>query len=305
MPWRLPPPHRRQLLGRQRLGHQRVVVDRHGVPAHPLDQRREGVGAECDPAGADGPAGLGPHEHAVAVLLQAGHGGALVDADAEPLGGLGQSPGQTGRVQERVVVTAPEAGQVRRGGDLGPDGVLVQERALVGLLQPRDLVRLGGHRQRAGELPRAVDPVPPDRGLDLREVLLPEPLEGVDLVGEPLLAVVATVGQRRRAEPAVATGRRPSDALRLDQHHVAAGVTLLGEEGGPEPGVPTADHHQVRRDVGGQRRPGVGARGRVEPGRRRCRVGQRGVRHRVRGKPRSTDEVDGSGQREVTTLPRV
>ena len=27
--------------------------------------------------------------------------------------------------------------------------------------------------------------------------------------------------------------------------------------------------------------------------------------HRVRGKPRSTLEVDGSGQRAVTTLPRV
>ena len=27
--------------------------------------------------------------------------------------------------------------------------------------------------------------------------------------------------------------------------------------------------------------------------------------HRVRGKPRSTLDVDGSGQREVTTLPRV
>jgi hypothetical protein len=29
------------------------------------------------------------------------------------------------------------------------------------------------------------------------------------------------------------------------------------------------------------------------------------VSYRVRGKPRSTEEVAGSGQREVTTLPRV
>ena len=29
------------------------------------------------------------------------------------------------------------------------------------------------------------------------------------------------------------------------------------------------------------------------------------VRHRVRGNPRSTDDVAGSGHRDVTTLPRV
>ena len=45
----VPPADRGQLLGRQRLGHQRVVVDRHRVPAHPLHERGERVGAEGDP----------------------------------------------------------------------------------------------------------------------------------------------------------------------------------------------------------------------------------------------------------------
>ena len=94
----------------------------------------------------------------------------LVDPHAEALGGVGQPPGQPGRVDQGVVVARPEPGEVRRRVDLGADRLAVEVLALArltGLLQPRHLVRLGRDRQRAGQLEVAVDAVAADRRLEL------------------------------------------------------------------------------------------------------------------------------------------
>ena len=116
----------------------------------------------------------------------------------------------------------------------------------LGLAQPGHLVGLGGHVELAGALEVAVDRrVGGDGGLDGVEVLAPEPLQGVDLVGEPLDPVGQPVGEAGGTEPSVAARRRPAAAVALQQHHVARRVVLLGQQRRPQPGVATTDHHQV------------------------------------------------------------
>ena len=67
-----------------------------------------------------------PAPAAVPVSGEVGDLGVLVDADAEPLGRVGQPPRQPGGVDQRVGVALPEAGEVRRRGDLGADRLLVE-----------------------------------------------------------------------------------------------------------------------------------------------------------------------------------
>ena len=74
--------------------------------------------------------------------------GVLVDPDAEPLGGVGQPPGQPGRVHQRVVVAVPEAGEVRRRADLGADRVAVEVLALAGVGRPPAATPPGAARSR-------------------------------------------------------------------------------------------------------------------------------------------------------------
>jgi flagellin len=60
----------------------------------------------------------------------------LVETHPEVAGGAGQSPDQPRRVDHRAAIFVPEAGQVRRRGDLGPHRRTVQ---------PLDVLAVGDH----------------------------------------------------------------------------------------------------------------------------------------------------------------
>ena len=96
----------------------------------------------------------------------------------------------------------------------------------------------GGEGELAGALDRGVDPVAVEAGQQRLEVVEPELVQPLDLVGEVRHAVGQAVGQRGGQEPAVATRGADGDAAGLEHHHVAAGVVLLGLDGGPQPGEP-------------------------------------------------------------------
>src|ERR1700721_1904258 len=119
------------------------------------------------------------------------------------------------------------------------------------LLDAVELPARGGDAELAGHLEVAVDVVLRDRLADLAQVLLAELLKQRHLAGEPLEAVADAVREAGRAEAAVAAGRRPAAAARLEQHHVAGRVALLGQQRRPQAGEPAADDRQLGPDVCG------------------------------------------------------
>ena len=201
----------------------------------------------------------------------------LDDPHPEPLDHVSQPPGQAGRVDQRDPRAVPAAREIGGGAQLAADGGGVQELA-AGRSQPLDLVRLGGHEQVAGAPEVAVDGVVLHGFLDVVEILQPEPVQLLVLVGEARSPVGLAVGQAGRAESAVATGRGPADPLGVDQQHVAGGVALLRPQRRPQPGVAGADHREVGRHRTGQRGPGGRPVRRVQPV-RRPRCGSPGGRH--------------------------
>ena len=195
-------------------------------------------------------------------LVTPRHRGVLVDAHPRLQAGPAQPPGQPGRIEHEARVAVPHPAQVGGRGDLGPDlrGVqhlyVVAERACrlgVGV-QPGELPRCHRDHQLAGPLGRAVDPVAGDGVGDLVQVRHAEPVQLRDLGREPGPAVAQPVGQGRRAEAAVTAGRGPPDSPAFQQHHVGRRVALLGQQGGPQPGEPAADHGQPGRGGPAQRR---------------------------------------------------
>ncbi|CAH0244117.1 hypothetical protein SRABI03_03047 [Microbacterium foliorum] len=184
-------------------------------------------------------------------------------------------------MHESGALAIPGAGEERVGVHLGLHGVAVEEALL--LAQPLDLVRFDGHRQLAGALEVHVEGVPRDGLLDAVEVLAPEFLEAVDLVGPARQAVLVSVREAGLAEAAVATGGRPRDAGGLEQHDTAIGVALLGADGGPQPRVAAADDREVGGD--GARQHGMlGALHIVEPEHVEDGVAQRPLDRDRRGK---------------------
>ena len=149
-------------------------------------------------------------------------------------------------------------------------------------MEPLHLVRLGRDGDRAGPLEVAGDVVAAERGLEGIEVLAAELVEAVDLVGEAIRTVRPAVRQRGGTETAVAPGRSPPDPAALEQHHVAGGVTLLGEDRTPQSGVATADDAEVGLGVRVERRPRPGSVRPVEP----VRHGRGLAQGRVPGRPR-------------------
>ena len=221
----------------------------------PLEQRRERVRGQRHPAGAHrAERRADPHAHAVA--RECGGLAVLVDPHTERLGRGLQAPHEPRRVDQRAPAPVPHAALVGGRVDLGPHLVLVEPHDVVTeLLQLLEVVAQlveitlgvvrGGHADLAGALVVAVDPVARDRRLDLVEVVLAEAFQHLDLVGPPRLRVGDAVGEAGVHEAAVAATRGRPDRACLEQHHVLAGVALLGLDRGPQPGVAAADDAQV------------------------------------------------------------
>ena len=238
-----------------------------------------------------------------AVRLQRRGQGVLVNPHAETLAGRGQTPGQSGRIQDRGAAGIVQPGQVGRRGDLCtyPLGVHQLQfapepgRRLILLGETLGLPRRDRHGQLAVALEVAGNAVPGDGRLDRVECLVTHPQQGGQLIGVPIGAVGQSVGDAGRAESAVAAGRPFGDPVPLEQHDAAAGVGLDGLERGPQSGEAATHHEQIGFGVSDE--PAAGGRplGSVQPVRRRYRISKRSGRihfptlvFRGAGEPAST-----------------
>ena len=127
------PADRRELLRRERLGRERVVVDRHDERPHPSHERREGVGTQGHLGGCERCQSAVTTSTRAGPLASIGHQGALVERDAQGLGRFGQAPGELRGMHQDCVVAVPEAGPVRGRRDLCPYLVAVEEAAVSAL----------------------------------------------------------------------------------------------------------------------------------------------------------------------------
>jgi hypothetical protein len=177
----------------------------------------------------------------------------LVDADAGVEGSRRQAGRELARVDERGVGLVPEAGEVGRRSDLGPDRVAVEELVLVAvaleqpgtLLEPLDLVWLERDREVARELEVAVDCKALDVAHEGLEVLTAEALELRHLRGEAREPVLDPVRERAEREASVPPAGTAADRVLLEDDHVAGGVVGLRVERRPEPREATADDAEI------------------------------------------------------------
>ncbi len=276
------PPDAPELLVGQRLGDERVVVDGRDVAPHRAHERRVGARREQRAPRAHAPAGR-LHAHAGAVAPHTGDRRLLVKPHAELERHAAQPPRQPRRVDDRLVVAVPGAGEVGRRVELGAHRVAVEQvgrlavaaQRLGVLAQVLDLVGLGGDGQRARRLPVGVDRVALERPLERHEVRPAERLELRHLAREVRDAVVEPVRERCVEEAAVAPGGAEGHGLRLEQRHVAARVLLLGLDRGPQAREAAADDHEVGALLAREGRRRRGRVRAVEPEDPRRGVGQR------------------------------
>ena len=255
--------------GRQRLGHQRVVVHRH-QPQPEAAEQRGGNAPVPSTAWAAAHATLPGVQPQPAVRpADPGDRRVLVDPHPGVQAGPAQSPGQPGRVQQGAAVAVPQPAGIGGRVELGPYPGRVQQhrvaaqgargRRRVG--QARQLPVRGGHHHLAGPLEPAVDRVPGDGIGDLGQVLPAEPVQRRHLGAEPVQAVGQPVGEAGRAEAAVPAGRRPAGPASLEQQHVpAAGSRSLASSAVHSPVNPppiTARSAVAAPRSGGLRRRGV------------------------------------------------
>jgi hypothetical protein len=165
-------------------------------------------------------------------------------------------------------------------------------------------VRLERHDELAGELEVAVDAVPIEVGAEALEVLVPEPLEGGQLVREAREAVLEPVRQRADDEAAGAAARAEADRVSLEDDDVRGRIVGLGVERGPEAGEAAADDAEI--DLGDSLERGFGRalRQRGEPVRTRLGVGERRA---VRGgrRRRGPGEGDAASLRSGWLAPEA
>ncbi len=269
------------LLVAQRLGHEGLVVDGYDAAAHRREQTGERVGGQHDAARGEAAVG-GRQQQAGSPSLQLLDAGVLADAHAEATRGAGQSPDQPRRVHHRAAILVPEAGLVGRRGDLGPHRGTVQpldvlaqgEHAVTGGGKLVDLPGCDGRADLTRPPPVAVDAVASDGTLDLVQVLEAEPIQRLQLFREVTETVGDAVRQRGHAEAAVAPGGLPADAAALEEHDLASGVALLGEQGRPHAGQSAADDGEVALVAAVEGRGGLGRLRAVEPERERGGVGE-------------------------------
>ena len=116
-------------------------------------------------------------------------------------------------------------------------------------------VQIVGAVARAGDfnysvaLEVAIDVVTLDRCFNLVEVLKTQVLEEANFFGEALLSVGNAVSEAGVHEAAVATACCRAHLVGVDQHNIAFGVALLGQNRRPEAGVSTADDAEIARVV--------------------------------------------------------
>ena len=269
------PAHRVQLRLRQRLGHQGVVVHRHGVQHGLLQQRREDVRRQRHLRCGDR-ALVGVHDHAGEFFAQVTHHGVFVDDHAflqqNPL----ELPAQLCGVDHRVVPLIEQSTEDARSVHVIPDlpGVQPAETVLrvVGGLEVLDLPGLEGQREFTGALELAVQAEPLHGRLDGVKVLQAELGESSILGGQVVVAVLLTVGEAGGAESAVASRRRPADLGALEEHDAAGRGVFNGLQRGPQSGEPAADDDEVGVLMAAQRRLWSRPVGGVQPER-----GGRGV----------------------------
>ena len=148
-------------------------------------------------------------------------------------------------MNDRGRVGVEQAGEVGRRVNLVAHLLQAQKPAVAfrcSLLQPLDLMGLGGNRQHARTLPFGVQAQSLDVGLHAVEVLSAHRSERVDLVGPARFSVLLAVCQAGVDEPSVAAGGGPSDPVGLDQDDSPIRITLRGMQCGPQTGVAAADH---------------------------------------------------------------
>ena len=268
-------------VGGQGFGHQRVVPDRNHVGADGASHRWPGRGGQQRPRRPHLAVRSGDH-HPGAVPAQPRGWAVLDNAYAEPLGRRRQAPGQPGRVDQGHAMGVVDGREIGGRGDLGLRLLAVQQPP-VQALSPSQGVLLGqvgdlpvgnGDVQLSGPLEVAVDPVPGDRCLDRVQGVLTHPQQRGQLGCEPLKPVGQPVGQAGRTEPAVPARRSVGDPVGLQQHHATVGPLLRRLYGGPQPGEPAADHHQIGLDRLDQPATRHRALRPVQPVRFRRRVGQ-------------------------------
>ena len=262
-----------ELLVRQRLGGQHVVVDRNGVQPVPAQQAREHVGGQHHPGRADNP-GIGTHPDPAAIGVDRCRRGVLEDLHAVLRTGAGQSEHQPRRVHDRAGV-GEQCAQVGRRVHLGANLGLVEQPALALLgcyPQPPQLMRFGGHRQHAGALPLRVHAVFLDVGLHPVQVGQAQLFEPAELVRPARPPVLVAVGDAGLDEAAVPSGRRPAHPFRLDEQHPRAGIAFDRVQRRPQPGVAAAHHEQVTCQR--TRQLGVFGPGNVQPHRPELGAGQ-------------------------------
>ena len=278
------PADRLALGGRERLGDEDVVVDRGDVAADLAQQRPRGAGRE------QGAARRGPCPRRRRPRRRRAARAApsprllLVDADA---GRAAPPPAGRGRAC-RGRRSRCRCGPRRRRGRSGsrPRPASPRRRG------PRPGGRSGaaarppprGRRPRAAPARRRSRRVSsksqsiPWRsqvGAQAGEVLQPQPLQRLQLVGEAREPVAEAVGQRGLDEAAVAAAGGAADPLGLEQEDVAAGVVGLRLQRRPEPGEAAADDAEV----------GLGAA--AQGGRRLARRQRRDPVGRPLGLPRN------------------
>ena len=145
-------------------------------------------------------------------------------------------------------------------------------RAIVRGPEFLQLIVLHRDRERAGALEVAVEAEVVDGPLDLIEILLPQPVQLLELLREAVLAVDLPVGEARLAETPVATGCRPAERLRLQEGDPGIRVPLFGLQGGPQARVAAADHREVDARAPGVPREGGPIRQVIQPERAQPRT---------------------------------
>jgi hypothetical protein len=251
--------------GGQRLAHKRVVVDRDDVGPDAPEQVRVGAGAQRHVPGPHRSV-LGLDAHPGTRRGQAAHRGVLVDAHTEPADHARELPRQLRGIDQGHAGAIQHRAAVQRRVDHRPGGSLVEQLEglpelggpLHQLGQLGQLVRLGRHVQLAGAQQVDVHPPAGDLRLDRLEVGPTLADEFGELVGPARQAVAEAVREGGRHEPAVAPGRTLGDAVALQQQHVAPGILGPGQQRGPQPGEPPADHDQVGGRVPHERGRGLG-----------------------------------------------